>query len=99
MFKHIRRALSATRQKSRSLYSRLARKTSFSSSSSPSGTLVSAEPESKSFNQTLAHNNMHSSRDPFEDMFPVVAGNNRAKTSDNMADGFGAEVAGGEFEV
>ncbi|KAJ2028053.1 hypothetical protein GGI08_009809, partial [Coemansia sp. S2] len=42
---------------------------------------------------------MHSSRDPFEDVFPVVAGNNKAKTSDNKADDFGAEVAGGEFEV
>ncbi|KAJ1893504.1 hypothetical protein LPJ71_007189, partial [Coemansia sp. S17] len=100
MFKHIRRALSATRHKSRSLYSRLARKASFSSSLSPSGTFVSADDsESKNFNQTLAHNNMHSFRDPFEDVFPVVAGNNRAKTSDNMADAFGAEVAGGEFEV
>ncbi|KAJ2040847.1 hypothetical protein H4S03_000755 [Coemansia sp. S3946] len=99
MFKHIRRALSATRHKSRSLCSRLAHKASFSSSLSPSGTLVSAESESKNLNQALAHNNMHLCRDPFEDVFPVVAGNNRAKASDNMANDFGAEVAGGEFEV
>ncbi|KAJ2043278.1 hypothetical protein GGI08_007460, partial [Coemansia sp. S2] len=42
---------------------------------------------------------MHLFRDPFEDVFPVIAGNNKAKTSDNMANDFGAEVAGGEFEV
>ncbi|KAJ2073479.1 hypothetical protein GGI09_008934, partial [Coemansia sp. S100] len=42
---------------------------------------------------------MHLFRDPFEDVPPVVAGNNRAKASNNMANDFGAEVAGGEFEV
>ncbi|KAJ2751777.1 hypothetical protein GGI19_004261 [Coemansia pectinata] len=75
----------------------------FTSSAPSSDTLVATEMDTFDFTLTLAHTNVYSFgnlvEDMFKDMFPVVAGNNKACTDDDIAEDFGAEVADDYYEV